>query len=54
MNLAIIILGALAIFFAVLSATRYLYIDHKVTISIKVWARIALIFFVICAVLLFL
>jgi len=53
MNLAIIILGILAVFFAILSVTRFLFFDHKMTIAIKTWNKIAIIFFVVCAALLF-
>lgn len=52
MNLAIIILGSLAILFSVLSAVRFIFYERKITPAIKTWTRIAIIFFIVCAALL--
>lgn len=53
MNLAIIILSLLALFFFLLSAIRFFLIDHQITIAIKTWIRIAVIFSIVCLALVF-
>jgi len=52
MNPAIIILTTLALFFLIASVFRFVFFDHKTTITIKVWLRISAIFFVVSAILL--
>ncbi len=53
MNLAIIILALLALFFVLFSAIRFFLFDHEITIAIKTWLRIAAIFLIVSIALVF-